>query len=52
MNEDNAKIKIYYDELRNLYELRKNATDLGEIEKIDEQIAKFKLNIKTVLYTE
>lgn len=48
MNEDNAKIKIYYDELRNLYELRKNATNLGEIEKIDEQIAKFKLNINVL----
>ena len=48
MNEDNAKIKIYYDELRNLYELRKNATDASEIKKIDEQIADFKLNINVL----
>lgn len=48
MNEDNAKIKIYYDELRNLYELRKNATDASEIKKIDEQIANFKLNINVL----
>lgn len=47
-NEDNAKIKIYYDELRNLYELRKNTTDFGEIEKIDGQIADFKLNINVL----
>ena len=48
MNEDNAKIKIYYDELRNLYELRKNAPNEDELKKINDGIANINLNINVM----
>ena len=46
MNEDNAKIKIYYDELKKLYELRENATDETELEKINNEITNIKSKIE------
>lgn len=48
MNEDNAKIKIYYDELRNLYELRKNAPNEDELKKINDGVANINLNINVM----
>lgn len=48
MNEDYNKIEINYDELRDLYELRKSAPNKDELKKINDEIAKInsKINVK------